>query len=397
MFRGLVERRALVYSDHLNDNQRVVRLKGVVVVGQYTSALEREIVDMRAQHESFVRTGAQWSLRALFSTPECDIAEYCRGFAPSPFGTEACAEVERICRAQSIWLEPGGPHYNSMTPYLHPGAVTAERLTIIGLFNAILFWLNDTVGREKFGHLDSAEQERARLAADRMCRLLESGTLPGAPSSLETATQDFLARLSGLAEPRWLEEFLKSTVEHLRTAIRDQNARSRGDILSVAEYIDLRAEVSGMYPAIALCEFGRDAYLPWERLTEAGIADDLRRLRVLTAEIGALMNDMFSFEKECIVDRSDFNLIPICLLNRPGAGLAEAVHEAAEIVRDRLDEFRSLHDRVVERYAGVDGDIGAALRVHLADLVACVQATWVWQLTTSRYKGASVFEENTPS
>ncbi|MBF6347525.1 terpene synthase [Nocardia flavorosea] len=369
------------------------------MASRYTAAVEREIDDMRAQYEVWVHTGEPWSLRELFSTPDCDIAEYCAQFRPSEFGAQACDDVERYCRAQGIWLEPGGAHYNSMTPYLHPGPVSAQRLTVIGLFNAILFWLNDTVGREKYGHLSETEQRRARSGLDRLCILLESRAAPDNPSRVEAATVDFLSRIEELSQPRWLDEFLASTVEHLRTAIRDQNARARGDLLTVAEYIDLRAQVSGMYPAIALCEFGRDSYLDGERLARAGVAADLHRLRVLTAEIGALMNDIFSFEKECIADRSDFNLIPVCLLNTPGATLTDAVRAAGTVVRDRITEFRRRHDALADRCREpglADTDLAAQLRAHLADLAGCVQASWVWQLATTRYTGAGIFSENHP-
>lgn len=368
------------------------------MASRYTAAVEREITDMRAQYETWVANDEPWSLRELFSTADCDIAEYCSEFRPSEFGAQACVEVERYCRAQGIWLEPGGAHYNSMTPYLHPGPVSAQRLTVIGLFNAILFWLNDTVGREKYGHLPEAEQGRARAELERLCRLLETREPPADPSPVEAATVDFLSQVGELSEPRWLGEFLVSTVEHLRTAIRDQNARARGDLLTVAEYIDLRAQVSGMYPAIALCEFGRDSYLDGDRLARAGLSADLRRLRVLTAEIGALMNDMFSFEKECIADRSDFNLIPVCLLNTPGATLADAVRDAGTMVRDRITEFRERHDALADRCREpglADTDLAAQLHVHLADLAGCVQASWVWQLVTTRYKGTSIFSEST--
>ncbi|WP_245401297.1 terpene synthase family protein [Nocardia albiluteola] len=281
-----------------------------------------------------------------------------------------------------------------MTPYLHPHTITVERMRIIGIFNAILFWLNDTVGREKFAHLSADEQHRALETVERLCRLLESRHTGAKPAAVEVATSELLALLTRHADPGWLVRFLGSTIEHLRPAIRDQNARARGGLLSVVGYIELRARVSGMYPAIGLCEFARDEYLPWERLP-ARLGVGLRRLQLLTVEIGALMNDLFSFEKECIVDGSDFNLVPVCLLNTPGATLIDAVHEAARIVRDRLTEFGVLHARVGDECGGLaDRGVVEAVSAHLEDLVGCVRATWVWQITTARYKGVSVFAEN---
>lgn len=367
------------------------------MAGRYATSLECSIWWMRRQYEFLLDEGWNCSLRELFSTSDFDIVHYCRDFRPSRFGEQACAEAERFSREHHIWLEVGGDHYNSMTPYLHPGAITVERMAIIGIYNAILFWLNDTVGREKFGQLAKADQQRAEIAIQRTCRLLETRSAPNDPTSLENSILAFLAKLAPLASSQWLDRFLVMTVEHLRLAIRDQNARSRGWLPSVTEYTDLRAYVSGMYPAIALCEFGRGQYLPWDRIAESGLHSDLRRIHRLTVDIGALTNDMFSFEKECIADRSDFNLIPVCLLNNPGWSLIDAIRHAAKIVGERIAEFCRMRDQISEHCAGLvatDAELEKIVTAHLGDLVSCVQATWVWQLRTLRYKGVSIFTEN---
>ncbi|QLY30317.1 terpene synthase family protein [Nocardia huaxiensis] len=367
------------------------------MVSEHTSAVEDGIERMRAEYRALLRSDRRWSLRELFSAPGADIAEYCRAFRPNRFGEAACAAVEQFCRRHSLWLDAGGAHYNSMTPYLHPGAITVERMTAIGIYNAILFWLNDTVGREKFGHLSRSGQRAAGVAVERMVRLLETRAAPDDPTPLEAACGEYLAMMTGLAQPEWLERFLTQTVEHLLPAIQDQNARARGSLLDVDEYIELRAHVSGMYPAIALCEFGQDSYLDWADIESAGLADELRRLRVLTVDIGALMNDVFSFEKECITDLADFNLIPLWLLNHPGTDLVQAIEGAAAIVRDRLTEFRTLHERVLadcDRLRANAPESAKTIALHAADLADCVQATWVWQITTQRYKGESIFIEN---
>ena len=367
---------------------------------KYTPQVQAGLTEMYAQYQALVDRGHRWSLRTLFSTADCDIAEYCDDFAPNRFGEQACATVEDFCRGHDIWLEIGGAHYNSMTPYLHPRAATAERMTIIGIYNAILFWLNDTVGREKFGHLSRGEQVRALHEVDRLCRLFEADHTPpetGPPGStpIETATTEFLSMLAEQADPDWLRSFRELTVAHLRPAIRDQNASARRDLLSVGDYIELRNQISGMFPAIALCDFARGVVLPWDRIRAAGLEEDVRVLIRLTAEIGALMNDVFSFEKECIVDRSDFNLVPILLLNTPGFTLTDAVTGAAAVVRDRLDRFRTLRTQVLQRCAtSADTELIDDVAAYLEDLDQCVQASWVWQCTTARYKGRSIFVED---
>ncbi|WP_245650714.1 terpene synthase family protein [Nocardia harenae] len=362
---------------------------------RYTPEVEARLARMRAEYDELLESGRGWSLRELFSTAECDIDAYCAGFAPNRYGDEALAGAEEFCRRHGIWLEPGGSHYNSMTPYLHPNAVTAERMTLIGIYNAILFWLNDTVGREKFAALSPGQQAAAAETVRRLTRLLETGSPAADPEPVEAATHEYLERTAALADPAWMRGFRADTAGHLRPAIRDQNARTRGDVLSVAGYIELRSHVSGMYPAIALCEFGRDAYLDWARLEAAGLAAKLRTMRQLTVEIGALMNDVFSFEKECIADGADFNLVPLCLLEAPEGGLAGAVASAATVVRDLLTEFRQVSAEIEAAVAArPEVDPGGQVTAHVADLVGAVQATWVWQITTHRYKGRSIFEEN---
>jgi hypothetical protein len=360
---------------------------------QYMPQIASDIAAMHAQYQELLHED-RWSLRALFSTDDCDIAQYCSSFRPNRFGARACAEVEAFCRRHRIWLERGGAAYNSMTPYLHPRTISLARMTTIGIYNAILFALNDTVGREKFSHLSEAERAQAQLEVDRLCRLFESGRIrPDNSTPIVEATVEFLTTLTDQAEPVWLERFRASTIDHLRSAIRDQNVGARGDLLSVDDYIALRNEVSGMYPAIQLCEFARDTTLPWDRLAAAGLAEDLRTLERLTAEVGALMNDVFSFEKEVIVDRSDFNLISILLLNTPGATLADAVLGAAQIVRERFTDFRGLRQDLLDRCPALSPPLAAAVTAYADDLDQCVQASWVWQCATSRYKGRSIFAE----
>ncbi|WP_280395498.1 terpene synthase family protein [Nocardia brasiliensis] len=365
------------------------------MVEPYGPAVERRIMEMRAEYRDLLQNDRRWSLRTLFSTADYDIADYCAGFRPNRYGTIACAEVESFCRRHGIWLTAGGAQYNSMTPYLHPAAITADRMTTIGIVNAILFWLNDTVGREKFPHLTSAAKTAARRMVLRLGETLETGctTIDSTPEV--HATAELRARLTHDADHTWLDRFTCSTIAHLSTAIRDQNARARGGVPTVTEYIGIRTHVSGMYPAIALCEFARDDYLRWNLIRAAGLGAGLDHLRELTVQIGALMNDVFSFEKECIVDRADFNLVAIFLLNNPGWTLADAIHGAAELVCHLLTDFRRTHARLILECDRHRGEPARAVRAHADDLVGCAQATWVWQTTTSRYRGNSIFIENT--
>ncbi|MFF0458612.1 hypothetical protein [Nocardia africana] len=68
---------------------------------------------------------------------------------------------------------------------------------------------------------------------------------------------------------------------------------------------------------------------------------------------------------------------------------------AAEIVRQRFAAFRQLRRRLLDT-ADTLGDptLAQAVTTHVDDLDQCVQASWVWQWATARYKqGRSIFAE----
>src|SRR5690606_21907031 len=147
--------------------------------------------------------------------------------------------------------------------------------------------------------------------------------------------------------------------------------------------IDCRLHVSGMYATVGLMEFGDNQYLNWPELAAWGLDHGLKRLQWLCAAIGALMNDMFSFEKEFIVDGSDFNLIPVGLLNHDKWTLQNAVLGAANIVREYVKEFVQLSTDLETRcefYLETNPEMVSAVWTNIRALRYSVQATWVWEL-----------------
>src|SRR5258708_40231758 len=94
-----------------------------------------------------------------------------------------------------------------------------------------------------------------------------------------------------------------------------------------------------MTHTVSLIEYSQDNYLDWPLLEIAGLADDIRELGMTVSLIGALMNDVFSFEKEVIDNRSDSNLLAIIVLNNFRMELKEALSVATTIVRNLLAEY----------------------------------------------------------
>lgn len=363
----------------------------------YGEADERRLESLLREHERLAREHPGfYSLRALFSDEALSIEAYCRDFRPNPHAAASEVEVERFARRHGIWVEKGGAHYNSMTAYLHP-TPDEQRLTIIGKSYVVMFFMNDTIGREKLGHMSPAQKNEVRGIVGRIDKLLETGTLPSGAGALEEAARESLEEMRQSSPPAWFGRCMALFKEHIAQSFHDTNARAQAKVPTVDEYIESRLHVSGMYVTIDLMEFGDNQYIPWAEVVELGLLAQLRRLQWLCAAIGAFMNDVISFEKEFVAEGSDFNLVPVIAMNEAESGLHHAITEAARMVRAYVVEFRDLAavlEARREQLAPNHPALASALAAHIRSLTGSVHATWAWQNATGRYRApVTIFEE----
>src|SRR6185437_1826635 len=100
-------------------------------------------------------------------------------------------------------------------------------------------------------------------------------------------------------------------------------------------------------------------------------------------------NDFFSFEWEVIDNGCDSNLIMVVALNHPEMSLEEAIERSADLVRDIVVEIASIIGAIEMELAGmrpVYPGLVSVLETHLNGLREFVQAAWVWQASSKRYK-----------
>ncbi len=365
---------------------------------QYTEQDEQRLQLLLREYWTLAhQKSGSFMLRDLFSDETFDIVAYCKDFQPSCHARASEVEVKKFAQLFQVWVEKGGDHYNNMTAYLHPTPDYA-RLTAIGKAYAVLFFMNDTIGREKLGHMSPDQIAEVRQVVHRLDHLLDTGSLTLNAGSIERAALASLREIRLMSEPGWYRHFLTLMKHHFEPSFFDRNARAQGHVMSVEEYIDCRLHVSGMYATIALMEFGDNAYINWAEAKACGIGENLERLQWLCAAIGALMNDLFSFEKEFVVEGSDFNLVPTMALTYPEKSLQEIVEQAATLVREYVKEFRDLSISVQHQCLTLSADYAqlvSAIEKNVLSLIGSVQATWVWENNTERYKQQfTIFKEN---
>lgn len=343
---------------------------------------------MQKEYAAMMTGGREpFSLFQLFNHEEFRLDEFCQSFRPHPYSRQLKRVAQEFCEHYDIWLE-NAEHYVTCAIYLFPTA-NLYRMNNILKNCTVDFYLNDTMGREVFVHLSPNEQLRSNEIRQRIGSMeFPFQSMPGA-HSIETANAEMMLDIYNTSPAHWFREFKKMYNYHIDVTHLDCNTDSLGHVPTVEEYIEMRGHISGMHHTIQLIEYSDGQFLDWEWMEAAGIKSDMQRLQYVTAAIGCLMNDLFSFEKEVIDNASDSNLLMILALNNPGLPLEEVIVQSAGIVQAFLLEFALLVTRVRNRsyqQLPAAAEMVDKLDAHIGGLERCVQASWMWQVYTKRYK-----------
>jgi hypothetical protein len=334
------------------------------------------------------------SLLSLFNSPEFQFDGFCTDFSPHPNLKELKEKTLNFGEQYGILL-PNAEYYVTCAMFLFP-KTTLEKIVRLSRNYAVDFYLNDTMGREATPTGDEKKvlyEIRDRLAA------LGTDLHPNGDISLaEKANIEVLAEISATSPAGWFDRFLRSYLHHIDLAHKAYDCASLGYIPMIEEYIETRCHISGMPHSVLLIEYSNDLYLDWDLLQQAGVAEDLQRLNWTVSLVGALTNDLFSFEKEVIDNRSDSNLVVIILLNNFRMKLEEAITVAGFIVRDLLIDYIRLSGKItgsMDASGLLPAGAKEGLQIYLSGLKAVLQACWMWQTYTKRYKReGSIWQES---
>ncbi|MGO4292422.1 terpene synthase family protein [Chitinophaga sp. RAB17] len=345
------------------------------------------MAQIQQQYSHQLLEGTVFSIADFLNFGNFRLDEYCKQLYPHPQSGEIIRIAQQYCEEHGIWCD-NAKHYITCELYLYPDAQFDRMLAMVEN-NAIDYYLNDVVGRDLFGHLKATEQLEARNLMKRMASVDHHLLLPADATPVEKANVEILQFMKETSPAVWFEEFMQLYCYHIDVTHRDGNSDALGHIPTVEEYIDLRCHTSGMHHIVLLIEYAEGNFLSKEWCAAAGIDDYLRRVNFLTAAFGCLSNDLFSFEKEVIDNSTDANLLMAVALNHPAYTFNEVIGSAAKIVQDILIELLDLIDKIngqLSKASAADADKTARLNKHLKGIDKCVQASWLWQVYTKRYK-----------
>lgn len=337
-----------------------------------------------SEYTEMVRIATRFSLLNLFKTDIFDFAVFCADYTPHA-DLGRLKQLTREFGSRYDILLPDADYYITCCLYLYPGA-TFERILLLSKLFAVDFYLNDTMGRDA----QPTDQERQRLyeIRDRLATLGEDLDMARAISTAEKANIGVLDEISREAPKAWFRPFLKLYLQHIDAAHKPYDTAALGYIPAIDAYVEARRAISGMPHTVSLVEYSNDTYLDWDMLEKAGIEPPLRQIGWVVSVIGALTNDLFSFEKEVIDKGSDANLLVVLVMNNFRMKLGEAIRLAGSIIRDLLTDYISLQAQIEQRLreAAITTDQRRNIGAYLEGLKTVLQTCWMWQATTRRYK-----------
>jgi hypothetical protein len=356
---------------------------------------KQRMTDLANQRQHMIANGRHISLQELFLFPDSS-----QNFKPCIFAAEAEKAVEEWASKLGVWLPGISEFTNSMTGFLHSNTISVERLTLIGKFYILLFYIDDLYGNSKQKYLSVSDQQNIKSQLNRIGIMLDGQSIPGSLSPLEQGAAEVLTEFQATAPAEWLTLFKDACYRHLSLATEDQSTTASGDIHTVETFTLGRNEISGMFTTILLDEYGTSKYLDWELIKRNGLAEGLHELHFLCATICSYYNESFSMEMEVLDDQDDYNLIPILMLQDrepPYLTLEKAIYKAAGLLNDHTRKFMKIKNEMIEYISVFNPKYDSlvdALLSHFNGLEQMINASWYWEIITARYeRHPSIFLE----
>jgi len=310
----------------------------------------------------------------------------------NPFATQAEAAMRDFTRKWNVQFQNFEQHC-TMSAFLFP-TTSLERLTTIGKMNCLFFYIDDSVVSNTLNEANviptdsmTAIPKQEELAS--LGFIFRTGQLPSVPTNLQQALYEVRQELFMLSGENtgYLSRFLDSTERYLVKHSRptDFIEKAVNGTIDLQSYIVWREDDSGMYPELDLIEFADDFTLPETVITHP----TLRYLRQTCVRIACLMNDLFSYYKEIVVERSRFNLVNLIQENT-GVSLKEAVEEVINRVNAYVVEFLEQEKKIP--YCNDKTQI--IVNKYINGIRRQLSASWYWQIYTPRYRSpCSPFRE----
>jgi hypothetical protein len=293
----------------------------------------------------------------------------------NPHADEAERLAELYCREHRIWL-PHLAEYTTMSRYLHPDA-TLERLTTIVVIYNFLYYIDDIHTSDRNSAEDEDDTEMQQIYRN-FVPILMYGRMPKEHNPLYASCKLIRELILESASEAWLWRIVSSLIKHLNASTLSVQAIMVDGVASIDKYIELREFDSGMQSTVEMIELEMGIFIPDEILAHPV----LEQLRVCVMRLGSLMNDLFSYHKEVIMNGQRFNLVSVLMENR-NLSFEAAAHESIKIVNGFTQTFLEYEQKVPEFS---DPEINRMVKLYVQGCRNEILAIYHWQMSTNRYR-----------
>lgn len=299
------------------------------------------------------------------------LVPYTRAVNPDAQAVEK--RVEAFAAQHGIKL-PGFEERNSMNAYLYPRAAS-ERLVVTGKILAVSWFIDDMSDRianssptslHPFAVIDTINRKTLEALVKPLAHILRTGDRPPSPTHLEQAVLEVARDFAAANAPdEWRQRFARLFQDYMVITVKSKHWQ----IADLDTYVEQRIVDSGMLFACALAEFAQGSFLS-DALYRHPIVQELT---TEISKVGALSNDLFSFQREQRLEGKSFNLLSLLLAQ--SASFDQAVHAALSYINESIRRFEA---------AKAQAPLEA--RSYATTLAAFIPASWYWQQETARYR-----------
>jgi hypothetical protein len=278
--------------------------------------------------------------------------------------------------------------YNTMSSFLYANATSAKRLQAACTIHSMFFFIDDLFfdtdhfdARDFSIELESGNDFKSigHFLADLM-HIFRTGELPNHPSLIQQAFAEMRKEVLQQATAEWYEIFTEGIQGYITAVIQRETDLRRGNkriLTDMKSFLDIRLRDTGGLHTSQLIELTKNAFLPAELRNH----EQIQYLTWLAIAMASLVNDIFSYHKDVVIEKSDFNLVKI-LMDTQKLSFDEAVHESVKIVNNYADLF--VEQRVQLPVVGQQEDW--IVKQYVDGLAEMMSGNVYWHASTNRYR-----------
>ncbi|MER7726663.1 terpene synthase family protein [Streptomyces sp. NPDC096323] len=265
---------------------------------------------------------------------------------------------------------------------IHPDATPDE----LDLSSQWLAW--GTYGDDWFPvvHGRSRDLAGARLANERLSLFmpLDGGAPPEPVNALERALSDLWVRTSAPMDDSGRRAFRKAIEDMTASWLWELANQAQNRIPDPVDYVEMRRMTFGSDLTMSLCRLGHGRTVPPE-IYESG---PLRSLENAAADYAALLNDLFSYQKEIEYEGEVHNGV-LVVQNFFGVDYPTAMEIVYDLMKSRLRQFLHVAEQelpVLYDDFALDSEAREVLAGYVLELKNWIAGILIWHRGCRRYR-----------